>query len=407
MMLSLDERAVLAPEIQPYPAYTDLTAEPRNIFLTGATGFVAAYVLAQLLEQTDATIYTLVRATDMRQGFTRIRRNMSYYMLWHGRYEKRVIPVLGDLKYPLLGLQPIEFLRLARTVDVIYHVGSKLSYIAPYEYLEAANVGGTHETLRLATLCKAKPYHFVSSLGILIGYQVSPGGVPVGGGENDPLDAEKCPPVGYFQSKYVAERLVRIARKRGIPVTIHRIGLIVGDSHSGCSNDDDFVARILIGSIQAGYGPDIRRQMDMTPVDYVARSIVHLSRQQESLGGVFHLLNPQPITWGSIMDSAIDLGYPLKKLPFNEWVEAIEDYGDPATNPLQPLLPFLHLDFAARMFGVSEAAYQALGTQATLHALEGTGIRCTSVDRDLVGTYIHRFVDTGRLHPAPLLAAVG
>jgi hypothetical protein len=59
------------------------------------------------------------------------------------------------------------------------------------------------------------------------------------------------------------------------------------------------------------------------------------------------------------------------------------------------------------MFGVSDAAYQALGTEATLGALNGSGIRCAPVDRKLVSTYIQRFVDTGRLHPAPLLAAVG
>jgi thioester reductase-like protein len=240
-MLSLDQKATLAPEIRPYPAYVDLTTEPKNIFLTGSTGFVAAYVLTELLEQTNATIYTLVRASDMRQGFTRIRRNLSCYLLWRPRYENRVIPVLGDLKRPLLGLNSAEFIKIARTIDVVYHVGSKLSYLAPYEYLESANVGGTHETLRLATFGNAKPYHFVSSLGILMGYKVPPNGVPVGGMESDSLDANKCPSVGYFQSKYVAERLVRIARSRGIPVTIHRIGLIVGDSRNGCSNEDDFV----------------------------------------------------------------------------------------------------------------------------------------------------------------------
>lgn len=240
-----------------------------------------------------------------------------------------------------------------------------------------------------------------------MGYKAPQGVVPVGGLESDPLDASKCPAVGYFQSKYVAERVVRIARLRGIPVTIHRIGLIVGDSQSGCSNDDDFVARVLIGSIQVACGPDIKRQMDMTPVDYVAKSIVYLSRQQESLGKVFHLLNPQPITWSSIMDSAIELGYPMQKLPFDAWVNAIEHYSKPTANPLQPLLPFLHLDFAARMFGVSEIAYQALGTEATLRALAKSGIHCPPVNAVLLKTYLERFVDTGLLNPAAALVAVG
>jgi hypothetical protein len=122
---------------------------------------------------------------------------------------------------------------------------------------------------------------------------------------------------------------------------------------------------------------------------------------------VFHLLNPQPISWSKIMDSVVELGYRLEKQPLEAWVGAIEHYGDQTTNPLQPLLPFLHLDFASWMFGVSDAAYQALGTDATLRARAGSGIRCAPVDRALVRTYIRRFVDTGRLHPAPLLAAVG
>jgi thioester reductase-like protein len=390
----LNRQAALAPEIQPHPIYVDLTAEPHNIFLTGATGFVAAYLLSELLEQTDATIYTLVRACDRRQGLARIRRNLSTYLLWRGRYEKRVIPVVGDLKYPLLGLQPVEYVSLARTIDVIYHVGSKLSYLAPYEYLKAANVGGTHETLRLATLSKAKTYHFVSSLGILMDYKAL-----VGGMEDDPLDAEKCPEVGYFQSKYVAERMVRIAQLRGIPATIYRIGLIVGDSKHGCSNEDDLVGRILIGSIQAGCGPDISNAMDMTPVDYVAKSIAYLSLYQTPYNKVFHLLNPQPVTWSNIIDTLIGTGYALEKMPFNLWVKTIEDYSSSDNNPLQPLLPFLHLDFAARMFGVSDAAYQALGTKTTLRTLEGSGIHCPPVDYTLIRTYVQRFVDTGRLHP--------
>ncbi len=258
----LNYEATLAPEIQPHPTPFSLTAHPRHVFLTGATGFVAAYVLAELLEKTDAQIYTLVRAGDTRQGMDRIRRNLSYYLLWRGGYEQRIVPVIGDLKSPLLGLSPATFAQLARIIDVIYHVGSKLSYVAPYEFLKAANVGGTQETLRLAVQSKPKPYHFVSSLGIMMDYKALDGG-----GEDDPLDYEKCPEVGYFQSKYVAERVVRSARSRGIPVTIHRIGLIVGDTRNGCSNEDDFVARILLGSVQSGYGPDIRSAMDMTPVD--------------------------------------------------------------------------------------------------------------------------------------------
>ena len=312
----LDADAVLDPTIVPLDQRVDFTAEPKMIFLTGITGFVGAFLTHELLKTTSATIYALVRAHDAENAMQRIRENLAQYNLWQDAYNGRIVPVVGDLKLPLFGLTPEAFAVLAATIDSIYHCGSKLSYVAPYEFLRAANVGGTQEALRLATTTKAKPFHFVSSLGILLAYQV-----PEGGQEDDELDPAKCPDVGYFKTKYVAERVVRIARDRGIPVTIHRIGLIVGDSETGVSNFDDFVARMLAGCIQVGYAPDIANSMDMTPVNYVAAAMVTSRASRNRSGKVFHLLNPSPIHWSEIFDMVIEQGYPVQKLPFSEWVE--------------------------------------------------------------------------------------
>ncbi len=393
----LDREAALDPTIQPLPETVDLAAEPGEIFLTGVTGFVGAYLLRDLLETTRARVHCLVRAYNPDQAVQRVRQNLDSYLIWQEAYQSRIVPVVGDLKLPLFGLTEAAFRDLAARIDSIYHCGSKLSYIAPYEYLKAANVGGTQEGLRLATTLKAKPFHFVSSLGILLAFKSL-----VGGQESDELDETKCPDVGYFQTKYVAEKVVRLARDRGIPVTIHRIGLIVGDSQTGVSNVDDFVARVLIGCIQAGYAPDIRHLMDMTPVDFVSAAMVYLSRQPASIGQVFHLLNPTPIHWSDIFDRVLEAGYPVRKVPFNEWVEAIEEHANPDHNPLYPLLPFFHIDFAARMLGVSSTAYQALGTAFTQQALAGSGVRCPAVDRRLIYTFLSRFARNGRLEWEPV-----
>jgi thioester reductase-like protein len=390
----LDSEAALDPGIVPLRGSVDLSAEPAAIFLTGVTGFVGAFLLHDLLQQTEAAVYCLVRASDVQQARERIRQNLERYSLWDETDAYRIIPVVGDLKLPLFGLVPAMFQTLAECVDVIYHCGSKLSYVAPFHFLKAANIGGTQEALRLATQGKAKPLHFVSSLGIFLAYKI-----PVGGAEDDELDPTKCPDVGYFQTKYVAEKVVRLARDRGIPVTIHRIGLIVGDSLTGHSNADDFVARMLLGCIQAGYAPDVRTAMDMTPVNYASQAIVHLSQQQDSLGKVFHVLNPHPIHWSDIFEMVSAAGYPVRKLPFDEWVEAIEEHADPNTNPLYPLLPFFHIDFARRMLGVSESHFQALGTKVTRQALAGSGLLCPEMNRDLIQTFLAELVRAGRLHP--------
>jgi thioester reductase-like protein len=394
----LDAEAVLDDAIHPLPNPVDLSAPPRAIFLTGATGFVGAYLLHELLQQTDATLYCLVRAKDSDDGLQRIRTNLQDYDLWSERLARRVVPVIGDLKGALLDLSEKEFDRFADIIDVIYHCGSKLSYVAPYEYLKAANVGGTQEILRLATRKRNKPVHYVSSLGILMAYQAL-----IGGQEHDDLDASKCPDVGYFRSKYVSERVMRIGRERGIPVTIHRIGLIVGDSRTGVCNVDDFVARILIGGIQAGYAPDIRNAMDMTPVDYIARAMVYLAQRSESDGQVFHLLNPHPIHWSDIFDFVSEAGYPVQKVAFHHWVQAVEETADPDTNPLYPLMPFFHIQFARRMLGIDDSHFQALGRATTLRALSASGVVCPEVDRTLVHTFLDYFVNSGRLHTATVV----
>ncbi len=395
----LDAEAYLDPAIVPQGRAVDLAAEPRAVLLTGATGFVGAYLLRDLLAQTEADIYCLVRATSPEHARQRIQKNLQGYGIWSESLAERVRPVVGDLKLPLFGLAQSEFDALAEQMDSVYHCGSKLSYVAPYAWLKAPNVGGTQEALRLVVRGKPKPLHFVSSLGILLAYRSLEGGE-----ETAPLDAEKCPDVGYFQTKYVAEAVVRLARDRGIPVTIHRIGLIVGDSRTGASNVDDFVARMLIGSIQAGYAPDVKSPMDMTPVDFVSRAMVYLSRQPESIGKVFHLLNPRPINWSSVFDIVFTFGYPVKKLPFSAWVDAIENHANPESNPLYPLLPFFHIDFARRMLGVSDSAYLALGTADTQRALAQSGIICPAIDSDLLYTFLSQFAYNGRLDWEPVRA---
>jgi len=54
--------------------------------------------------------------------------------------------------------------------------------------------------------------------------------------------------------------------------------------------------------------------VDMTPVDYVSSAIVHLSRQKESLGKAFHLVNPHSLHLSKLVNEINALGYPLKQM---------------------------------------------------------------------------------------------
>ncbi len=62
--VDLKAEAVLAPSIRPEDLTFEYVSQPSAIFLTGATGFLGAFLLKELLEQTRADIYCLVRRSD-------------------------------------------------------------------------------------------------------------------------------------------------------------------------------------------------------------------------------------------------------------------------------------------------------------------------------------------------------
>src|SRR6185295_2055930 len=263
-----------------------------------------------------ADIYCLVRARDAADGKARIRGNLAYYELWDEALGARVIPVVGDLTQPLLGLSEERFLGLANEIDVIYHAGAITSFIYPYSTLKPTNVLGTQEVLRLASRIRLKPVHFTSTL-----YVFAPGDRPEGRAvaEDDIPEHVEMMHIGYRQSKWVAEHLVMLARERGIPVSIYRPSRVAGHSADGACQTNDFVWRMIRACIEASSVFDQDMSMDMVPVDYVSRAIVHLSLKPESIGQVFHLTNPRVPYLNEIIEWARSYGYPIRRESYEAW----------------------------------------------------------------------------------------
>ncbi|HVK68392.1 MAG TPA: amino acid adenylation domain-containing SDR family oxidoreductase, partial [Polyangium sp.] len=217
-----------------HPGAPRRSGPPQHVFLTGATGFLGAFLLRDLLRHTRAEIRCLVRAEDPRAGMERIRATLTMYGLWQPWYAARIVPIPGDLKQPLLGLDAAEFDALAAQIDMIVHSAAEIHYVKPYHALRGANVLGTREILRLACAIRQKPLHYLSSIGVVghVGSLKSVGVVY----ETDAL-TEGAPyletDMGYSQSKWVAEQLVFAARSRGLAVNIYRPGFIMGDTTTG------------------------------------------------------------------------------------------------------------------------------------------------------------------------------
>jgi len=369
------------------------TTDPRTIFLTGATGFLGAFLLAELLQRTRATILCLVRANGVDDGLARIRNNLAHYGLWQERFGSRVIPIMGDLGQPLLGLGESQFQALADDIDVIYHAGAITSFIYPYSTLKPANVLGTQEVLRLASRVRLKPVHFISTL-----YVFAPADRPA----DRPIREDDLPQhvdtmhIGYRQSKWVAEQLVLIARERGLPVVVYRPSRIAGHSVTGACQTNDFVWRMIRACIEVNSVMSYEMLMDMVPVDYVSQAVVEFSLRPDACGKVFHLVSARPPMLGDIIAWAHMYGYALQREPYPLWrsrlKEAAERSHQSAAYAMVPFLP--------EALTEAELTDLAFDQHNTIAGLTGSHVQCPTINSTLFQRYLDYFIESGFL-PAP------
>ncbi|MFN6470448.1 MAG: thioester reductase domain-containing protein [Nostoc sp. SerVER01] len=400
LVLDLGAEAVLDPTINPGAAANLPLGEPKNIFLTGGTGFLGAFIIRELLQETKADIYCLVRADNPEAGKTKLQNNLQQYAIWQEEYNSRIIPVVGDLSLPLLGLGLEQFQILAAKIDSIYHSGALLNYVYPYSALKAANVLGTQEVLRLACQVKVKPVHYVSSVAVFESTAYAGKVVK----EQDEFSHWEGIYLGYSQTKWVAEKLVKIARDRGLPVTIYRPPLISGDSKTGICNTHDFINLMAKGCLQMGSFPDVEYMLDMSPVDYVSKAIVYLSRQKESIGKAFHLQHPQPAPLKVLVDWIRSFGYSVEMISYEKWQSELINNVSSVDNPLYTLRPFLLERWSDEQLTIPDLYLQArrphISCQDTLHALAGSSIACPTIDSQLFMTYTAYLIQSGFLNLA-------
>lgn len=283
-MMREDTKLLFEP---PAPAPLPKIPCPRQILLTGGTGFIGPFLMKSLLEQTEATIHVLVRSSDEVQGKQRLRAAMHSMGAVSEdlmeMFEARVVPVCGDLGQPSLGLMQETWDLLTTEIDTIFHNGATVNYLFNYDMMRDANVLGTNEILRLAFEGRSKEFNYVSTT-FIFGWAVKAVLYETDSNANmELLD------FGYSQTKWVAERVVFEAQRRGLSVRLFRPAL-VSPSVDGGGNNFDIAVRLVAFMVNHGIGVDTLNQVSFVPADIVANNIVAISTSPGTANQTFHVV---------------------------------------------------------------------------------------------------------------------
>ncbi|MCC8050905.1 MAG: AMP-binding protein [Clostridiales bacterium] len=262
-----------------------------NIFLTGTTGFLGTEVISELMQTTNDVVYGLVRAGSVSEAINTLSA------LWYGRPEltgnlgSRILPVLGDITKENLSLSDADQDLLIQSTDYIIHTAAVIGIRHSRKQFWDVNVTGTEHILDLARRIQTK--HPLKRLSYVSTAYVA--GTRSGMIGEDSLEDAGFSSL-YEQSKYEGERLVTQAMGQ-FPVSVFRPGQIVGDSRTGrVKNFNTLYYPLKLYLKQQMRVFPIKKSMrvNMVPVDYVARSIVHITYAKDAAGKTFHLTAPSP-----------------------------------------------------------------------------------------------------------------
>ena len=217
-------------------------SQSLTVFVTGASGFLGAYILSELLDRQPLQVKVIahVRAKSEKAGLERLELSCKAYGVWSNTWLDRLSCVIGNLGDPKLGLENDVWSKVVEEVDVVIHNGAQVHWVYPYGKLKPPNVQGTIDALSLCSHGKPKHFAFVSSTSVLDTehyVRLSEDSIRSDGegvSEADDLEGSSVGlGTGYGQSKWVSEYLVKEAGRRGLKGTIIRPGYILGESESG------------------------------------------------------------------------------------------------------------------------------------------------------------------------------
>lgn len=349
--------------------------------MTGFPGFLGSALLPRLLARREGAVVCLVQPRHLTAARDCVSQIATAYPGAAGRVEL----VEGDITAPDLGVGAGSR-RLLEDVDEVWHLAAVYNLAVPAEVAHRVNVDGTAHVLELCrTRRRFSRLQYVSTCYV--------SGAYAGEFGEDALEEGQDFRNHYESTKYDAEVLVRKAMADGLPATVYRPGIVVGDSRTGETQKYDgpyflaaFLRRQPLVALVPKVAPPDEVKFGIVPRDFVVEAMDRLGAQQVSVGRTYALTDPDPPTVRRLVDSfARHLGRRVVWLPLPMGLTRAVVGSVPGVEHLLGL-PVEAVDYLA-----SPTTYS---TANTLADLAGTGVACPEFD-----SYAARLLDFMTAHP--------
>jgi len=300
----------------------------QNIFLIGSSGYLGMHILHDLLLDTAANVYLLVRANGIDEAKERILSKFKYYFdeFTYEKFKDRIFVYNGDLEMEYFGLDKNVYTELANKIDCVINSAANVRHYGHLKDFYSINVDGTRRIVDFAKSAIKKDIHHISTMSVGMG-KIE--------GKECQLFTEYSANLGqntnsnYINTKLEAESLLYKARNEDLKINIYRVGNLVFDYNSGIFQEnisENWFYSEMKAYLKLGFVPDIsEKTMEFSFVDSVSRAILLLFDKRELENEIYHISNPNNISVSELGELIKNVGYDLSVLRFDEFMDYIYD----------------------------------------------------------------------------------
>lgn len=311
-------------------------SSPKNILLTGVTGFLGIHILDSFLQNETGNIYAIIRKEPGLSPKDKLLNKLHYYFgnKYDAEIDNRIFIIEGDTSIQAFGLNQKNLFKLVNSIDIIINAAAKVSHYGSYKDFYNVNVKSVENLVNIANTFNKKLYH-ISTLSVSGNsfvdqyYNEQDFTSDIDFAENNFYIGQSLDNV-YIKSKFEAERLIMDAILNGTDAYILRVGNLMPRYVDGKFQenymDNAYINRInsfyKIGSIPNNV---LDAYLEFTPIDYTANAILKIIQFSTNTNRIFHIFNHNHIFIKKLLSILQNFGKEIKIVEIEEFKKLIKN----------------------------------------------------------------------------------